>query len=246
MKDLFLFVSRWELRLLGLCYIRAVQSCSNSKTYISPAILDGDEQWLLAVLGYLWLFSKMQSPQVQTEVLPQHRTVALHASHLPLGRHEAAGAVCVPKATPGKQELPKSFIVALAWLSCPPAGPAQDGQKRRAAPRGRVHFTRSFTYFQPSAVYSQALLGATDRADITVCTPARKEESYPQNSIPQGQSMATQHRGSLQRQRKMQLLSWSSSTASCCPSSTSQSSDDHNKLQLGEFNFISGFAADPR
>lgn len=25
-----------------------------------------------------------------------------------------------------------------------------------------------------------------------------------------------------------------------------QSSDDHNKLQLGEFNFISGFAADPR
>lgn len=245
MKDLFLFVSWWELRLLGLCYIKAVQSCSNSKTYISPAILDGDEQWLLAVLGYLWLFSKMQSPQVQTEVLPQHRTVALHASHLPLGRHEAAGAVCVPKATPGKQELPKSFIVALAWLSCPPAGPAQDGQKRRAAPRGRVHFTRSFTYFQPSAVYSQALLGATDRADITVCTPARKEESYPQNSIPQGQSMATQHRGSLQRRRKMQITVMELEY-SLMLSQQHQSSDDHNKLQLGEFNFISGFAADPR
>ncbi|KFV96922.1 hypothetical protein N326_10202, partial [Eurypyga helias] len=34
------------------------------------------------------------------------------------------------------------------------------------------HLTRSFMYFQPSAVYSQALVGATDKADMTVCTPA--------------------------------------------------------------------------
>lgn len=143
------------------------------------------------MLGYLWMFLRTQSTLVQTEVFRQHRTVALHQSHallrhLPLGTHEAMGAVCVPKPTPVKWELPKSFIVALVWLSCPPAGPAQDGQKCRAAPRGRAHLTRSFTYFQPSDVYSQALLGATDRADITVCTPVRKVESYPQKSITQG------------------------------------------------------------
>ncbi|KFU99521.1 hypothetical protein N339_01681, partial [Pterocles gutturalis] len=49
-----------------------------------------------------------------------------------------------------------------------------------------VHLTRSFTYLQPSTVYSQALVGATDKADITVCTPARKaEKNYPQKSIIQ-------------------------------------------------------------
>ncbi|KFP14241.1 hypothetical protein N337_07472, partial [Phoenicopterus ruber ruber] len=49
-----------------------------------------------------------------------------------------------------------------------------------------VHLTRSFTYFQPSTVYSQALVGATDKADMTVCTPARKaEKNYPKKSIIQ-------------------------------------------------------------
>ncbi|KFV86714.1 hypothetical protein N308_08121, partial [Struthio camelus australis] len=49
-----------------------------------------------------------------------------------------------------------------------------------------VHLTRSFTYFQPSTVYSQALAGATDKADMTVCTPARKaKENYPKKSIIQ-------------------------------------------------------------
>ncbi|KFM07946.1 hypothetical protein AS28_05661, partial [Pygoscelis adeliae] len=49
-----------------------------------------------------------------------------------------------------------------------------------------VHLTRSFTYFQPSTVYSQALVGATDKADMTVCTPARKAENYyPKRSIIQ-------------------------------------------------------------
>ncbi|KFP89241.1 hypothetical protein N311_11798, partial [Apaloderma vittatum] len=47
-----------------------------------------------------------------------------------------------------------------------------------------VHLTRSFTYFQPSTVYSQALVGATDKADMTVCTPAMKaEKSYPKSVI---------------------------------------------------------------
>ncbi|KFP93205.1 hypothetical protein N329_02794, partial [Haliaeetus albicilla] len=47
-----------------------------------------------------------------------------------------------------------------------------------------VHLTRSFTNFQPSTVYSQALVGATDKADMTVCTPARKaEKNYPKKSI---------------------------------------------------------------
>ncbi|KFQ47554.1 hypothetical protein N334_10425, partial [Pelecanus crispus] len=47
-----------------------------------------------------------------------------------------------------------------------------------------VHLTRSFTYFQPSTVYSQALVGATDKADTTVRTPARKvEKNYPKSII---------------------------------------------------------------
>ncbi|KFQ42272.1 hypothetical protein N333_12090, partial [Nestor notabilis] len=47
------------------------------------------------------------------------------------------------------------------------------------------YLTRSFTYFQPSAVYSQALVGATDKADITIRTPAgRAEQSYPRSSVP--------------------------------------------------------------
>ncbi|KAL2294959.1 hypothetical protein Nmel_018103, partial [Mimus melanotis] len=41
-------------------------------------------------------------------------------------------------------------------------------------------------YFQPSTVYSQALVGATDKADMTVCTPARKaEKNYPKITIIQ-------------------------------------------------------------
>ncbi|KFO69348.1 hypothetical protein N303_03705, partial [Cuculus canorus] len=39
-----------------------------------------------------------------------------------------------------------------------------------------LHLTRSFTYFQPSVVNSQALVGATDKAEMTVCTPTRKAE----------------------------------------------------------------------
>lgn len=51
-------------------------------------------------------------------------------------------------------------------------------------PGERVHLTRSFTNFQPSTVYSQALVGATDKADMTVCTPARKaEKNYPKKTI---------------------------------------------------------------
>lgn len=69
-------------------------------------------------------------------------------------------------------EVPKSFIVALTWLSCPPE--AWTG--RILNPGERFHFTRSFTYFQPSTVYSQALVGAADKADMTLCTPARKAE----------------------------------------------------------------------
>ncbi|KFQ35278.1 hypothetical protein N331_08430, partial [Merops nubicus] len=46
-----------------------------------------------------------------------------------------------------------------------------------------VHLTRSFTYFQPSTVYSQALVGATDKADMTVCTPARKAKNYLESII---------------------------------------------------------------
>lgn len=65
---------------------------------------------------------------------------------------------------------PKSFIVALTRPSCPPEGWTENP----------VHFTRSFMYFQPSTVYSQALVGATDKADMTLCTPASKaEKNYP-------------------------------------------------------------------
>ncbi|KFQ24432.1 hypothetical protein N332_14570, partial [Mesitornis unicolor] len=49
-----------------------------------------------------------------------------------------------------------------------------------------VHLTRFFTCFQPSTAYSQALVGATDKADTTVCTPARKaEKNYLKKSIIQ-------------------------------------------------------------
>lgn len=38
------------------------------------------------------------------------------------------------------------------------------------------YLIRSFRYSQPSLVYSQALEGATDRADITVMMPVGREE----------------------------------------------------------------------
>lgn len=93
-------------------------------------------------------------------------------------------------------EVPKSFIVALTRPSCPP-----EGRTERILNAGeRVHFTRSFTYFQPSVVYSQALVGATDKADMTVCTPARKaEKNYPKVPIIQAKfpSFQLQHCRSL-------------------------------------------------
>lgn len=58
--------------------------------------------------------------------------------------------------------------------------------ERAMNPGECFHLTRSFIYFQPSIVYSQALVGATDKADMTVCTPAKKAENYfPRKSIIQ-------------------------------------------------------------
>lgn len=81
-------------------------------------------------------------------------------------------------------EILKSFIVALlrAGLGLIPQ-PTWDGGNPIPGEWGR-YLTRSFTYFQPSAVYSQALVGATDKADITTRTPAgRAEHSYPQSIL---------------------------------------------------------------
>lgn len=84
----------------------------------------------------------------------------------------------------GQGALPKSFIgparpgAAIGvgswsggsrfWVALPV--PARGG---RAPPTG--YLTRSFRYSQPSLVYSQALDGAADRADITAMTPAGRE-----------------------------------------------------------------------
>lgn len=46
------------------------------------------------------------------------------------------------------------------------------------------YLIRSFRYSQPSLVYSRALDGATDRADITVMMPVRREGGHAPVRFP--------------------------------------------------------------
>lgn len=104
---------------------------------------------------------------------------------------------------------PKSFIVALTQLSCP----AEVEIERILSPGECVHFIRSLTYFQPSTVYSQALLGAADKADMTVCTPASKaEKNYPkiiiQAKFPNFQKISLSLEHLWHRNSNLRVCTW--------------------------------------
>lgn len=72
--------------------------------------------------------------------------------------------------------------------------PAQDGQAPLTG-----YLTRSFRYSQPSLVYSQALDGAADRADITAMTPAGREGPAPGEAPRPGRKSSVQPPGHLTR-----------------------------------------------
>lgn len=85
----------------------------------------------------------------------------------------------------GQETLPKSFIGLARPGAALRLGSHSRGLRSRApmpiSNWGRQppligYFIRSFRYSQPSLVYSQALEGATDRADITVMMPVGREE----------------------------------------------------------------------